>query len=720
MPCQSLTISTLLASLSLEQLREALNEAEIHRLRLLLLDLRKRREPPPARGRGFDWRFIATYLEVEPARLEQARSSILPALKLLRDVHHNPPSWSRRKLRLTRYKAEAPAPLFDVWDEPDGFAEALDLHMRRHRETSYALWRAITDGGETFEASTLVSWRKGRKAPRSVDSLRRLVRIEQRYALPAGYFAAKLPHRGRALVGHIVPARSSERRRLAWHLPNDFDERPAAERQQILQWVRDVIISGNTDYRRWQRVAIQDRYSVKFLDAPADEDLTAPRPEGQGHRPVATAALAEEMRSLLAFKTSVLTTVGMQRRGVWGSETAAQKLEHLSLMLGALCASSTTSVKGRGVPIADVGLAILAFPAIWDWYVEWRRSRRGFYTVWEVDMLAVAASLTGVDTGWLTQTPSLAQRLVPIAGLISDDDIATARSDWPAQCALAHRHVRRRAKEIERVARVHRDPFEPILPVLEAESPVAEYRKITDEILRLMPDERRYPKSTAESVRALLMFRFGLHLGLRQKNLRQLLLCSRSQTPSSERRLDELRRGELRWSDRNSGWEVVIPASAFKNADSSFFGGKPFRLMLPNLRDLYFHIDRYVDLWRPLLLGGAADPGTFFVKTAKRSTANAAFDQTGFYEAWRLTTQRYGVFNPFTGRGAIAGLLPHGPHNVRDVLATHILKTTGSFEQASYAIQDTPEIVAKHYGRFLPENKAALAATILNRAWEDG
>jgi len=37
----------------------------------------------------------------------------------------------------------------------------------------------------------------------------------------------------------------------------------------------------------------------------------------------------------------------------------------------------------------------------------------------------------------------------------------------------------------------------------------------------------------------------------------------------------------------------------------------------------------------------------------------------------------------------IKGLLPHGPHDVRNVLATHILKQTGSYEQASYAIQDT-------------------------------
>lgn len=100
------------------------------------------------------------------------------------------------------------------------------------------------------------------------------------------------------------------------------------------------------------------------------------------------------------------------------------------------------------------------------------------------------------------------------------------------------------------------------------------------------------------------------------------------------------------------------------------------------------------------------------------TSRDASYNQTTFYEAWRLVIQRYGVFNPYTGRGAIKGLLPHGPHNARDVLAIHILKHTGSYGQASYAIQDTPEMVAKHYGRFLPQDKAAMAAQILNRVWE--
>ena len=183
---------------------------------------------------------------------------------------------------------------------------------------------------------------------------------------------------------------------------------------------------------------------------------------------------------------------------------------------------------------------------------------------------------------------------------------------------------------------------------------------------------------------------------------------------------EHLRWGELRWNQRDGGWEVLIPSVAFKNANSSFFAKQPFRLTLPDLDELYARIEAYIDRHRSLLLGDADDPGTFFVKTVKQTSLDAAYDQNKFYEAWRLVIQRYGTFNPYPGWGAIKGLLPHGPHNVRDVLSTHILKKTGSYEQASYAIQDTPEIVAQHYGRFLPQDKAAIAARILNEVWESG
>lgn len=736
------------------RLCRALSPHDLSLIRSYLLEGFEKRELPPVAGDTWSWAQIAHASGVDQEHVVAARHDLRPILIVLeRELgkgHRRPPTRQRKSRngptpiasagpeQVQRMKPgvkprpviEFPAAAIEAWDDPSGFAEALNFHMKRHGDTGWNLHKAIVLPGETFDRTTLSAWRRGRKAPQSAESLGILSRIEHRYRLPAGYFRQKLPHPCRSTTGfHLPGIPAAERRRLAWHLPDDFDDRSATQREEILDWVRNVVISGATDYRRYQAAAAKTRYSLRFPNLTGkrsqarklpmtdlqSEDFDPDLLQGGADAP---ASLEAEMTALVRFKTSTLTAFGFQRNGVWGTETASQKIEHLGLLFGSLAGPQTGPIRGLAVPVEQLSMALLIFPSVWDWYVQWRERRRGFYTRWEVEMLHVACALVRKGTGWMRQTPSLAVRLVAIEGLVTEAEIAAARDDWEAACDRLYDHALARSKEIARVARVHRDPFEPILSILEADSPAGEYRKITDEILRLMPDSRLYPVAAAEAVRSFLMLRLGLHTGLRQKNLRQLRVCPKGGVPSSERQLEDARCGELRWSDRYQGWEVLIPSIAFKNSTSSFFGSKPFRLVLPDLADLYAYIDAYVDKHRAVLLRGAKDPGTFFVKTVKTKSKSAAYDQTTFYEAWRLTTQRYGIYNPYTGRGAIKGLLPHGPHNVRDVLATHILKQTGSYEQASYAIQDTPEMVAQHYGRFLPQDKAALAAQILNKVWE--
>ncbi|QLF71633.1 hypothetical protein FE840_018450 (plasmid) [Peteryoungia desertarenae] len=653
------------------------------------------------------------------------------------DDHRGTGSGSKRTGPQPKEIQPFPEPLFEATDDPVSFQDALVYHMRRFGESYWQLYRAVVQLDETFDHKTLLSWIQGDRVPRSVASFRILSRIEKRYRLSDGYLKSKLPHQSRSLHGHdlgdISPA---ERRRIALHLPDDFDRLPFSKREEIIDWVRRVIISGSTDYRRYQAAAIRQRYAIRFPGityggmapsqqlhsqfADANKNAAEPCEDPDLLTGVVDAPprLAMEMADLIRFKTSTLTKIGYQRNGVWGEETAAQKIEHLGLMFGALAASPDGPVKGRGVPLGQLTFGLLIFPGVWDWYLQWREQRRGFYTKWEEDMLMVAQALTRAEVGWIRQHPDLLRNVRPIEGLVAPDEIELATRDWHSACDAFHRHAANRSKEIQRVMRVHRDPFEPIMVILEADSPLSEYRKITDEILKRMPDEHRYPRAAAEAVRSFLLLRIGLHLGLRQKNLRQLRVCPRGHFPTSERRLEDMRCGELRWSDRDGGWEVLIPSVAFKNSGSSFFGQKPFRLVLPDLLDLYEYLEAYINRHRGVLLGPAKDPGTLFVKTVKKTSLNAAYDSTTFYEAWRTVIQRYGIYNPYTGRGAIKGLLPHGPHNLRDILATHILKQTGSYEQASYAIQDTPDVVQQHYGRFLPQDKAALAARILNQVWE--
>lgn len=66
-------------------------------------------------------------------------------------------------------------------------------------------------------------------------------------------------------TGHSLDDHSaSERRRLAWHLPDDFNSRSFGEQEEILAWVNRVIISGSTEYRAFQAAAIRTRYAVRF------------------------------------------------------------------------------------------------------------------------------------------------------------------------------------------------------------------------------------------------------------------------------------------------------------------------------------------------------------------------------------------------------------------------------------------------------------------------
>jgi hypothetical protein len=89
--------------------------------------------------------------------------------------------------------------------------------------------------------------------------------------------------------------------------------------------------------------------SPRYNHTVDDEEETIEDPDLLSGVIDAPPRLAIEMADLIRFKTSTLTTLGFQRNGVWGEETAAQKIEHLGLMFGALAASPNSAVRGYGV-----------------------------------------------------------------------------------------------------------------------------------------------------------------------------------------------------------------------------------------------------------------------------------------------------------------------------------------------------------------------------------
>lgn len=55
--------------------------------------------------------------------------------------------------------------------------------------------------------------------------------------------------------------------------------------------------------------------------------------------------------------------------------------------------------------------------------------------------------------------------------------------------------------------------------------------------------------------------------------------------------------------------------------------------------------------------------------------------------------------------GVPSKVLPFGPHSIRHVVATDIVKQTGSFEAAANVLLDTINMVSRHYARFAPRDR---------------
>lgn len=609
----------------------------------------------------------------------------------------------------------------------NAFHSILNYQMRMHQDSSSSLAKAIRRSGELDRTGTLTHWKTGRSMPRRHSSYALLARIERRYRLPAGYFSELIAQPETARKRVLKNVRPSLRSIFCWHLPDDFENRSLSSQQEIVKWIYNNVMTSSTEFGRYQREAtkysfavIFPRLSAKFAEHSSgrvaiSQSIGTKRHEGSTIK--APRALTNEMENLISFRTSVLPPLGYNRTMRWGRCSAERAIRDFGLLFGALVAAPSSPAAGLGVPVADLSFGLLAFPGLWDWYLRWKEKRRGFFATTERSFLYGAKCVLRGRTGWVRQHPELVERIMPIKGIVSEADIFKARSDWSSACDRALEYVLDRIPELQRTVRIHRDPSEAIMPVLEAQSPMGQYKKIADEILRQMPDERQFPMDAARTVRSYLIIRFAMHLGVRQRNLRELLLCRRDKTPRTAAKLAEMRRGELRWNGTCNKWEIFIPAVAFKNGDSSFFKGKPFRLLLPDVDVLYPLIDSYIDKHRNMLLGSTTNLDTFFVSSATTSKSSRAYGLHTFYSAWVRIIQRYGIFNPYTGRGAIFGLLPHGPHVIRDIIATHILRRTGSYELAGFAIQDTAQAATRHYARFFPHEKSAQAAQILDEIW---
>ncbi len=174
----------------------------------------------------------------------------------------------------------------------------------------------------------------------------------------------------------------------------------------MLNWVRTVIISGSTDYRRYQAAAIRQRYAVRFSCASGPVASLHPHDAGRSGIVIAPKRLNDEMAESFASRLDI-RCLRHAENGVWERRQLPRRWSISGYGSGRSWPHPRAKYMGLGVDPKLLTFAMMIFPQVWDWYLHWRERRRGFYTKWEIDLLSIAAAICREETGWLRQSPPM-------------------------------------------------------------------------------------------------------------------------------------------------------------------------------------------------------------------------------------------------------------------------------------------------------------------------
>lgn len=573
------------------------------------------------------------------------------------------------------------------------FGERLQRLRLQSGLSTLALCKAITPAGKKPN-SLVYGWIDGSYIP-SIEMSDSLKKIADLLEVDFSYLIETLPkNRSKSSTKYTKLPRSIQQK-LVRHMPDNFEQLNADKKEEIIEWVSDNILSTPKE--------ILDDESVNQGSLGPDIAFYVFSRDVDTRTPMSSESLISELDKIIHFKTAKLVPKGTKRNTSWSKVTANRADYHLRSFVGAL--------HTLGFPADSSTVCSCLFPDIIDMFIEWKVSRRGGYTGNINDPLQIFESLLNPDTGFLYQSSEFSKNIRPVPGFISVEEALSVTSSengsWEAACIKARAHLKSRIKEINKISEKGRDPFEAILPVLTTDNPVKAYISIINEIRVSMPD-RRYTKRHAEALRLLMTIRIGVACGLRSKNLRELLFAYNTEE-RTWKQLKRLKRGELVFNEESC--YIRIPREAFKNSTSKSVEDEN-TILIHNHDGLFNDIRDYLNL-RHILLSDYEDPGTFFVKTANSNTKSIEYDLDGYYNLFRSAIENYGIYNPYTNKGAISGLRPHGPHSVRHIIATTMVKLTGGFSEGAALLMDTEETVRDNYARFLPGERHARAQDIL-------
>lgn len=342
--------------------------------------------------------------------------------------------------------------------------------------------------------------------------------------------------------------------------------------------------------------------------------------------------------------------------GLRECRTAALNYKVVSAFLGWL--QLPVEQGGRGMPPNQAQtLAHLSDVDLLEAYTHWRISRTNEAVSSGTTMiLAVAKMLCHREHGYLRRNPSIGHR----AGV---HDAAV----WSRRCDSTVEFVDSALKNLKPRREVVRHPFEPIRAILDLPNPMD---GIADAVARMDAD-RPCTAGVSEAIwaRDRLLVTLLASNPLRARNVRELTYL-----PDNS--------GQLR-RDGDKGWRIFIAKKHFKNQRGAARHKDYSSAVHPSV---WPHIERYLKQFRPQL----AAPGNARVFV---SSVNPDGEMRSLNRRFETLSRRY-----------FAGCRNVGPHSMRHIVATAIIKRTGNFTAAALVLHDQESTVRTHYAHLLGDD----------------
>ncbi|MCE7030943.1 hypothetical protein [Jiella avicenniae] len=560
-------------------------------------------------------------------------------------------------------------------DLPATFHGALEVAMAAAGLSPAALAKQLG-----VNATMIVRWRSGERVPDERNG-HLVAKIEQQLGLAAGELSQRIERRraGRGSVakGAFPPELQTQklmgrRSEIARRLPADVMCLGQEDRHELMRKI-NAEIDAEVAERAARNALRRDSYALK--DWPA------------GAR--------EEFASFADFKISLIPECGLQRFGERNRPTTMEmRRQHIAQYFGYL---ATRAEDGGRIDESDTSLVLLVIPSLLENYLVWKSFRTVTadrrLTATDTDFLTLAASLVRPIDGFLRQRPDLRQRVNPIlakyalkiAGRDGREWTSVEEKEWALFCDDVLHAIKAFERTLRHVVKQTKR-FRELKPILDLPDPLSVVYRAVDTMRRDLAKLDSDSLAYARLQRGLVIFHISTQVAMRTETW--VALTAASDGP------------DIR--NNNGTWHLHIPASKIKTGDvAARFKDDPFyRRTLLDDAGLYGDIEEYLEKSRPSLLGARRFDG-FLVN----NEARPAFTKAYFSNVVRGLVVRY-ISKYSNNDNASLGLDDFSIHPFRHILATTILKRTGSYELAGDALADDPETIRQYYGSWRSNDRA--------------